>query len=164
MLTLITLTVVSTENSVAQRDDSSESGQDFHLRSVSKPHDPDPTKQSDEERTQMLRKHIREARALLKAGNHRKFFQDHVDPFWVARAAASMNVQVDEFLKKMLDENPDRRNAMTERFAQTLDEIRNQEPMFLLNGRAASFMKNRSSLTAEFWVYFDGRWRMSPET
>ena len=150
---------------VAQESDpSAVATQAFQLRTISKPADPDPTTQSTEGRTKTIRNRIVAAKALLDSGDHKTFFNDYVDPFWLARAAAGQEVSVDDLLTKQVIGDPNQIKAIAQRFGQVLEQSLKVEPKWLLNGRAASFMTGRSSHTAEFWVYFDGKWRISPET
>lgn len=135
----------------------------FTMPVIADPADPDPTEQTAEQRTETLRKRTREAVALLDSEDLTSFFSDYVDPFWLARYAAGARVTVDELYSQLLA-RPARTAEMIERMKQVLRDSLELEPRFLLDGRAASFMEDDSSHTAEFWIYVDGKWRISPET
>jgi hypothetical protein len=128
---------------------------------------PDPTGQSDAERLETLRASIRAAIAVLDDKEMRKFLKEHVDPFWLARNASGGKISIDALIDERIlsDTQRDRTEFMMERFRETLQSTLEQEPHWVFDGRAASFMdEGGSSHTAEFWVYFDGRWWISPET
>lgn len=140
------------------------SAREFPAAVIESPADPDPTTQSVAERTETLRKRMREAKSLLEAGKTEECFMKYIDPFWLARAAASSGSTIDELFKKQINSGSAGAKEISARFGKTLDASLTLEPEWLLNGRAASFITNRSSHTAEFWIYFDGKWRISPET
>ena len=163
---LVAYFVVSSSRAQNAADDTKNTAQLFHLRTVARPADPDPTTQSKPDRTQTLRKRISEAAELLNKADFKTFFHDYVDPFWLARATAGRapGSSVEQFLTETVLSNPQQTRAMADAFASVLKKSLTKEPKWLLNGRAASFLEGRSSHTAEFWVYFDGKWRISPET
>ena len=131
----------------------------FHFQQVAKSVDPDPTKQDDAARLASLRKSIQGAISLLEKDDLRGFFEQYVDPFWIARY--SVNHTVDETYAVFT-----KRDDVKRRFLETLSKIQDRQPWGLLNGRAANFIEppSRSSRTAEYWIYFEGKWRISPET
>tara|TARA_R110002072_G_scaffold238769_2_gene396191 strand:- start:41420 stop:41959 length:540 start_codon:yes stop_codon:yes gene_type:complete len=138
----------------------------FHFATVAKPVDPDPTKQDEAARVKSLRKAISGANALLENDQIDRFFEEYINPFWFAPVVGTPGTDtVDSFFSKAVRDNPARRKDFVERFGRTLKASLQAEPKWLLNGRAASFMtRPNSHHTAEFWVYFDGKWRISPET
>jgi len=134
----------------------------FHFRSVQNPADPDPVGQKIDDRLATLRSRIRDAKQLLDDDKHNEFFDQYLDPFWLARTAAGQKITVSQMMNGPLTD--ERRAATTDRFGKMLEASLKPEPQWLLDGRAASFMSGHSSHTAEFWIYFDGKWRISPET
>ena len=135
----------------------------FHLRPVADSLDPEPSEQTPDERTATLRSRIVAAKALLDEEDYRTFFDDFVDPFWLARSAAGEEESVETFAERLLGE-PRYTKFMAQRFGHVLTQSLKAEPRWLLNGRAASFMTDHNSHSAEFWVYFEGKRRISPET
>ena len=99
-----------------------------------------------------MRNRMTEANQLLKQEKYGAFFNDFVDPFWTARYAAGAGRTVEEFVGQVLKDNAE----SLQRFAVTITKTLKAEPQWLLNGRAASFMTDHSSHTAEFWIYYDG--------
>ena len=136
----------------------------FTVPVIADPADPDPTEQTAEQRTETLRKRTREALVLLDAQDLKSFFSEYVDPFWLARSAAGAGLTVDALFSELVARSPDEVAEMMDRFQRVLRDSLELEPHFLLDGRAASFMEGHSSHTAEFWIYVDGKWRISPET
>lgn len=131
----------------------------FLLQSPTDPIDPDPTRQTPEQRKAILRSRIKSAITLIEAKKGREFVNAYLDPFWLARNAASEKCTIEELVNRMV------KGKMHERFLKVLRRSLEAEPSWLLDGRVASFMeKPHNSTTAEFWVYFDGKWRISPET
>lgn len=144
--------------------DSAATKRTFLLRAVPNPADPDPATQTIPQRTATLRKRMAEAKALLDAGKMEQCFEEYIDPFWLARAAAGSGGTVGELLEKQILGDKQSTQRMAAAFATTIESNLNAEPKWLINGRVASFMTGRSSHTAEFWIYFEGKWRISPET
>ncbi len=143
----------------------SKSGLTFHFATVATPADPDPASQDDPARLATLRKSIAEANSLLEKDDLDGFVSRFIDPFWLARGAGSPDGRTTEQLyAKFIRDEPRQREEFRKRFEESLKKNLTAEPRWLLGGRAASFMTGRSSHTAEFWVYFDGKWRISPET
>ena len=136
----------------------------FHFQQVAKSVDPDPTKQVDAARLASLRKSIQGAILLPEKDILRGFFEQFVDPFFFARFAGQSTVH--EAFATQIEGNPRRASGLKEQFLKTLTETQDQQPWWLLDGSAASFIKpgSRSSRTAEYWTYFEGKWRISSET
>ena len=148
----------------AQESDT-KSGLKFYFASVTTPADPNPASQDEAARLTTLRKAISEAIALLEKDDLDAFFGQFMDPFWLARGAGSPNgPTTDQLYAKFIRDDPERSKHFREQFGSTLKQSLTAQPRWLLDGRAASFMSGRSSHAAEFWVYFDGKWRISPET
>ncbi len=134
----------------------------FNLRAMPNPADPDPESQSPEERNATLQKRMRAAKDLLDAGNVHEWLNEYFDPFPAARGASKTEFTIDELFEKILSDKARATRFITqhsEAIGQTLDK----EPKWLLNGRAASFISEEHPRSpANFWIYFDGKWRLSP--
>jgi hypothetical protein len=135
----------------------------FHLQPSAAATNPEPTKQTPEERTKTLRACISEVMALIDKKEYKKFFYDYIDPFWLARGAAGGKESVDELIAKVVND-PKTGETWMKRFKEVLERSLSMEPVWLLDGRVASFMTGHNSHTAEFWIYYEGKWRISPET
>lgn len=135
----------------------------FHLRDVPDAYDPDPTKQTPDERLKTIRKRISGAIQLLEKKSYKSFFNDYIDPFWLARIGGISKISVDEVFAKFMN-SPKRVEYIDRQFIEVLKQSLKDEPQWLLNGRAASFMEGNNSHATEFWIYFEGKWRISPET
>ncbi len=136
----------------------------FQFREVTRPTDPEPMKQNKEARTTSLRRSISAAITALEEEKFDQFFDQHIDPFWLARYTGAPGDKTVDSVLAFLKDDPDQMKNLSERYLKTLRSSLNQEPRWLLKGRAASFMVGRSSHSGEFWVYYDGKWRISPET
>ncbi|MCR9200548.1 MAG: hypothetical protein NXI04_18075 [Planctomycetaceae bacterium] len=136
----------------------------FLLQTVAQPADPDPTTQTKQQRTATLRQRMQEVRQLLQDGKVEQCLNEYVDPFWLARAAASSGWTVDELLDRQILADKQRAQGLADAFLQTLRANREVEPTWLLKGRVASFIRGGSSRTAEFWIYYEGKWRISPKS
>lgn len=142
-----------------------EKAADYHLRAVPEPADPDPTQQTPAERLQTLRKRITEAKTALEKDDLVGFFKSSMDPFWIARGVAGFKGDsVRTFLQERILSDAKQKKHLVEVFGKVLQDSLEAEPRWLLEGRVASFMTSNSSHSAEFWVYYDGKWRISPET
>lgn len=150
--------------SIIYAQDAKRDHRSFQLRTIPEPADPDPATQSAAERTAVLAKRMAEAKALLDAGKVEQCFKEYVDPFWLARGAASSEWTIDELFDKQILDDKQHVDEMAAAFSRTIESNLKADPKWLLNGRVASFITKRSSHTAEFWIYFEGKWRMSPET
>ena len=162
ILLLALATICAT--SLFAQEDAEEKKLKFHFQQVAKSVDPDPTKQDDAARLASLRKSIQGAISLLEKDDLRGFFEQYIDPFFLARFSGRSTVH--EAFATNIEGNPNRAKGLKEQFLKTLTEAQTQQPWWLLEGRAASFIKpgSRSSRTAEYWIYFEGKWRISPET
>jgi len=116
-----------------------------------------------------LRGRIKAVLALIEQKKYGEIAKEYMDPFWLARASASERIRSPPSKESSVDGLVDRMAKMnyfgSARFLKVLRRSLEAEPSWLLDGRAASFMEQAgSSHTAEFWVYFEGKWRISPET
>jgi len=137
---------------------------DFHFRSVAESDDPDPLTQTNDQRLETLRTRIREALTALEKEDYRTFFSLYVDPFYLGRASAEEKLSVEVAFDQLILQRPESTQRMAADFKRVLSTTQTETPQWVLGGRAASFMKDRNNHTAQFWVYFDGKWRISPET
>ncbi len=156
--------VALTAFSFIHAQESSETKRTFLLRAIPEPVDPDPTSQTAAARTATLRKRMQEAKLLFETGKVQQCLNEYVDPFWLARAAASSELTIDQLLDKQILGDKQRADGLATAFAKTIESNLETEPTWLLEGRVASFITKHSSLTAEFWIYFEGKWRISPES
>jgi hypothetical protein len=136
----------------------------FQFREVTEPADPELMRQDEEARTTSLRRSISRAITALEDEKFDQFFDQFIDPFWLARYAGAPGDKTVDSVLAFFKDNPDQMKGLTERYLKTLRSSLKQKPRWLLKGRAASFMVGRSSHSGEFWIYFDGKWRISPET
>jgi len=157
---LLAAAVCNRSNLLAEDNAQSATKFTFHLRTVDKPADPDPQQQTAAERLKTLRKRMAEANQLLEQEKYKEFVNDFIDPFWLARYAGSGEMTVEQLIDLLVTKDP----KSMKRFSNTITKTLKMEPKWLLNGRAASFITDDSSHTAEFWIYYDGKWRISPET
>ena len=137
----------------------------FGLRSVTNPVDPNPTTQSADERLATLRKRMRECEKLIKENKFEEFHLRFVDPFFMARAAAGgKKTRTTREVIEQIVQEANATDDISRILLKSFDKVLKMEPQWMLDGRAASFISNHNSSHAEFWVYFEGRWRLSPET
>ena len=132
----------------------------FPYPEITNPSDPDPTTQTVKERTESLRKRIKEVIALIDSSDLNKVTYEYISPYWIARVAAEGKKPVNEVtaLFSKVSENKLKKSK------KELEKSLELEPLFLLNGRAASFLGEISSHGMSFWAYIDGKWRILPES
>lgn len=125
------------------------------------PSDPD-------ERLASLHEAMDGAIALLEAGGIEEYDQlmrEYMDPFWAARIAAGANIDMDALYQRLSVFDPDDFAFHVETMLSSIKKHREEEPTWLLDGRVAHFMELAGdSHRAEFWIWLDGRWMISPET
>jgi hypothetical protein len=136
----------------------------FGFRTIADPADPDPLTQTVAERTATLQKRMKEAKKLLDDGKLEQCLNKFIDPFWLARAAARSDWTIDELFDKQVRGDKERAGGLADAMATSIESNLDKPPKWLLDGRVASFIAGRSDRIGEFWVYFDGSWRISPQT
>lgn len=134
---------------------------DFRLQTPASPADPDPTSQADGQRLETLHRRIKDALSALESDDYRKFFNEYVDPTILVRQAAAANTTVEAVFKKGILGESENTKVMAADFKAALNRSSSSKPKWLLNGRAASFITDSRGRSAEFWIYIDGKWRLS---
>lgn len=125
---------------------------DFYRRGET---DPNPIAQTDEQRSDSLRKRLQAAIECINNEDFELFFEEFVDPTAVAALACETDRTVDSIVYDSLWGT---KNAFSKGIERSL-EI--DLPRFFLGGRVACY-SNGSGRKAkgQLWVYVEQRWRV----
>ncbi|MEM9345584.1 MAG: hypothetical protein AAGB26_03090 [Planctomycetota bacterium] len=117
------------------------------------------------DRLALLHEAMDKALVILESKEYKRFYEECVDPFWMARGVADAGMTIDEGWEQFFQKTNEDIEFHSKLMLESIRKARESEPTWLLDGRVAHFIeRGGDSHFAEFWVWQDGRWMISPET